>query len=87
MLPVSTVVGEFAHDLNPGTTDPEVILLQTYLDTHGYIVATSGVGSLGHESSYFGLGTKAALMEFQKAKGIVPVSGYFGPLTRAAMSQ
>jgi peptidoglycan hydrolase-like protein with peptidoglycan-binding domain len=27
--------------------------------------------------------TKAALIEFQKHVGIVPASGYFGPITRA----
>lgn len=30
----------------------------------------------------FGPLTFAALKEFQKAVGIVPVSGYFGPITR-----
>jgi peptidoglycan hydrolase-like protein with peptidoglycan-binding domain len=31
----------------------------------------------------FGPLTYRALMEFQKAAGIAPASGYFGPITRA----
>jgi peptidoglycan hydrolase-like protein with peptidoglycan-binding domain len=32
---------------------------------------------------YFGWLTKQALKEFQKAAGIVPATGFFGPTTRA----
>ena len=33
-------------------------------------------------TDYFGTLTEAALAEFQKKAGIVPPSGYFGPITR-----
>lgn len=49
-------------------------------------VAASGVGSMGMETSTFGPATKAAVMKFQAKKGITPVAGLFGPLTRAKMN-
>jgi peptidoglycan hydrolase-like protein with peptidoglycan-binding domain len=45
-------------------------------------VAKKGVGSLGHETNYFGLSTKAAVIKFQKKYGIKPANGLVGPLTR-----
>lgn len=36
-------------------------------------------------TGYFGLYTKRALGEYQKAENILPYAGYFGPLTRAHM--
>ncbi|MBP7741678.1 MAG: peptidoglycan-binding protein, partial [Candidatus Pacebacteria bacterium] len=36
---------------------------------------------------YFGAVTKAALSEYQAKNGISPATGYFGPLTRAEVSQ
>jgi peptidoglycan hydrolase-like protein with peptidoglycan-binding domain len=63
-----------------------VLALQKYLNAHGYTVATSGPGSVGNETTTFGPATKAALIKFQKANNITPASGYFGPLTRAAIA-
>jgi peptidoglycan hydrolase-like protein with peptidoglycan-binding domain len=34
-------------------------------------------------TQYFGTLTSNALKEFQKKAGIVPASGFFGPITRA----
>lgn len=74
----------FTKDLSIGMTDGDVSKLQAYLNSHGFPVATVGLpGSTGHETNYFGPATKAAVMKFQAAHGISPVSGYFGPLTRA----
>ena len=42
-----------------------------------------GGGSPGNETTMFGGLTRAALIEFQKANGITPAVGYFGPKTRA----
>jgi hypothetical protein len=36
----------------------------------------------GNETTSFGAKTWVALVAFQKANGIVPASGYFGPITR-----
>jgi peptidoglycan hydrolase-like protein with peptidoglycan-binding domain len=60
--------------------------LQQYLNAHGYTIAASGTGSIGNETTTFGPLTKAALVKYQKAKGITPAVGYFGPLTRAAVN-
>ncbi len=67
--------------------DLEVITLQQYLNTHGYPVAPSGAGSVGHETSYFGPATKAAVKKFQAANGITPVSGIVATKTRAVLAQ
>lgn len=76
----------FTQDLTLGSVHEEVRLLQKYLNGNGLAIASGGVGSSGLETTYFGALTKAALMRFQQAKGIMPVSGYFGPLTRAVIN-
>jgi len=70
--------------LKLGMTDPEVKLLQIYLNTHGFPVSLIGPGSIGLETNFFGPKTKAAVILFQKAKGLVP-DGMVGPKTKAAM--
>jgi hypothetical protein len=76
----------FTTDLQFAMSNAKVKLLQQYLNTHGFIIAPSGPGSPGKETTIFGYATKAALVKFQKAKGITPASGLFGPLTRAYVS-
>jgi peptidoglycan hydrolase-like protein with peptidoglycan-binding domain len=73
----------FATDLAEGSQDHEVVMLQQYLNAHGYTVASTGPGSPGNETDYFGSLTKAALAKFQADHGISPAAGYFGPITRA----
>jgi peptidoglycan hydrolase-like protein with peptidoglycan-binding domain len=75
----------FTRDLDVGATGEDVRALQQYLNTHGFIVSTSGAGSLGQETANFGPATWAALIKFQQAKGITPAVGYFGPKTRATI--
>lgn len=53
--------------------------------TDSYHVALSGAGSLENETSVFGNATKSTLIRFQKANGITPAVGYFGPVTREFM--
>ena len=72
---------QFTKTLKYATKDAEVAQLQHFLNTHGFAVATSGQGSLGHESTLFGKGTENALKKYQKANGITP-NGIFGPVTR-----
>jgi hypothetical protein len=50
------------------------------------MVASTGAGSMGNETLRFGPATFAAAKKFQRANGITPVSGYVGPLTRAALN-
>lgn len=82
----STAVAIFKSNLTVGSLGSEVKALQEFLNAHGYAVSASGAGSSGKETTRFGAATKAALIRFQKAKGITPASGYFGPLTRAAVN-
>ena len=77
-------VSAFVRNLEFGMSGADVKALQVYLNTHGYVVASSGAGSPGNETSKFGGATRAALIKFQKANGITPAVGYFGPKTRAA---
>ena len=60
----------------------QILALQKYLNSHGFSVAVSGPGSVGHETNKFGTATKKALISFQASNGL-PAYGFFGPLTRA----
>lgn len=75
----------FTRDLTVGSRGDDVKALQQYLNSQGYQVAASGVGSPGSETTYFGPLTQAALAKFQAAKGVTPSVGYFGPKTRASI--
>lgn len=73
---------QFKKDLYLGVSDPDVVKLQQFLNTHGAQVAVIGPGSPGKETDYFGQLTKSAVAKYQALSGISPQSGYFGPLTR-----
>ncbi|MDD5749492.1 MAG: peptidoglycan DD-metalloendopeptidase family protein [Patescibacteria group bacterium] len=73
---------QFTRDLKLGSTGEDVRELQKYLNQSGFIVSSSGAGSSGNETTYFGPATEAALIKFQQAKGISPAAGYFGSITR-----
>jgi photosystem II stability/assembly factor-like uncharacterized protein len=72
----------FNKDLKLDQINSDVKELQKFLNNHGYLIANSGVGSKGLETTKFGSATKAALIKFQKANKINPASGVFGPMTR-----
>ncbi len=77
----------FTTPLLPGSTHPEVLALQRFLNTHGFTIAETGTGSLGAETSYFGGKTKEAVIRFQSAyatdilipAGLTAPTGTFGP--------
>jgi hypothetical protein len=78
----------FNTNLKVGSRSQDVLNLQKVLNMHANTqVASSGAGSPGNESMYFGAKTKAAVVAFQIANGIVPASGFVGPLTRATLNQ
>ncbi len=79
----SMTMPAFTRDLSEGSTGTDVMNLQKFLNMKGYAVATTGPGSAGQESTYFGSLTKAALARYQAAVGISPAAGFFGPTTRA----
>lgn len=57
----------FTKKLSQGSAHKEVFQLQSYLNTHGFIVALEGAGSAGNETESFGSLTYAALKKFQEA--------------------
>lgn len=80
----SSLPPAFTRDLTVGSRGLDVKALQHYLNTHGFPVMPipTYAGSLGYETQYFGIATEQALSRFQASVGIVPASGYFGPITR-----
>src|ERR1700759_5605429 len=74
---------QFNSNLTVGSTGPDVVALQTWLIANGYSIPsiTSGAAAKG----YFGSQTQAAVQQYQAAHGI-PNTGFFGPLTRAALN-
>jgi len=66
----------FTRNLTVGSKGEDVSALQQVLIDAGYLKINKPTG-------YFGSLTKAALAEYQKANGISPAVGYFGPKTRA----
>jgi hypothetical protein len=67
-------------------SEQDIYVLQRWLNANGFVIAKTGSGSPGNESSTFGTHTYRALIEFQKSIGL-PQTGYLGPLTRAALAQ
>ena len=61
-------VFKFTRDLKLGMVSNDVKELQKYLNTNGFPLVQTGVGSKGQETNYFGPLTKAALLKFQNAK-------------------
>lgn len=81
VTPVSAAKNLPAGDLDLGSSGAAVVALQKYLiqaDSDGAAARLASAGATG----YFGLITKAALVEFQVAVGISPASGYYGATTR-----
>lgn len=76
----------FKKNLSLKSSDIDVIELQKYLNKKGFLISTSGIGSPGQETSYFGPLTQKALINFQKSKNILPTLGYFGPKTRTLIN-
>jgi len=77
----------FNTNLTMGSTGTDVMNLQKVLNMSADTqVASSGVGSSGNETSYFGGLTRAAVVKFQIKNGITPSVGYVGPITRAKLN-
>jgi hypothetical protein len=81
--PLGFVLGtsayNFATDLEPGMQNADVTALQEWLASRGYAIPSGATG-------YYGAETAAAVTAFQRASGISPANGRFGPLTRAAVT-
>ncbi len=77
----------FSRTLTVAITGEDVRCLQKYLNANGFIITENGVGSVGQESTYFGLKTKAAVIAWQSVQKIAPTSGIFGPISRARYAE
>ena len=71
----------FLNNLGVGSIGQDVSDLQTWLENNELLVMPDGVAK-----GYFGQLTKSAVARYQALRGIVPQVGYFGPVTRAAIS-
>ncbi len=77
----------FTQNLTPGMTSLEVKELQKYLNRNGFILAKSGPGSPGNETTFFGNLTKLALLNFQIENKIPTTNGVFDLNTREFLNK
>ena len=72
----------FTRDLTLGASGADVTCLQNALIAAGYGIPaiSSGVAAPG----YFGSQTQTAVVAWQKASGVSPAAGYFGPISRSS---
>jgi hypothetical protein len=91
----STTILGFTRYLEVGSKGTDVTELQQFLNEEGYAVASSGPGSAGNETDYFGALTKNALIKFQDAEsaeilapaGLKSGTGIFGYYTMLAVNK
>jgi len=88
----TTVSGTFSRALGKGTTHADVKRLQQLLNSDADTrIATSGAGSPGSESQFYGALTEKAVQKFQVKYGIAkagePGYGSVGPKTRAKLKE
>lgn len=67
-------------NLMVSSSGSDVISLQTFLESKGYLTMPSGVAK-----GYFGMLTKKALIMYQSSIGL-PSTGFFGAMTRAKLA-
>ena len=74
----------FTRDLSLWSQGQDVLMLQTFLNDHGFVISPAGPGSPGYETMLFGYATFNALKRYQRSQAL-PATGYFGPLTRTSV--
>lgn len=86
----------FYRNLTVGDTGADVLSLQKILNSNAYTkIASSGPGSPGFETNYFGSLTKSAVIRYQelyKSEVLTPIglkagTGYVGEMTRNHLSK
>ena len=70
---------------SPYMRGPDVVLLQQALDANGLANGTKGADGMKQHDGIFGPFTDVLVQKFQRSKGLVPVDGIVGPLTREAL--
>ena len=76
----------FTRNLYYRMVGTDVLHLQQFLNTHGFVLTTTELGSSGSETTKFGLLTYKALKLFQTSVNL-PSTGYFGPMTREVVNK
>lgn len=90
----SSATVTFQRNLSRGSQGVDVKVLQQFLNSHGFVVAKIGPGSLGRETTLYGSATMAAVTRFQEAHaaqilkplGLKKGTGMFYGSTRAAVN-
>lgn len=78
----------FTRSLFVGVSRGEdVKCLQQYLNGAGFTLVSSGAGSVGNETTFFGSRTRNAVSRWQAANSVSPTAGYFGPISQAKYTQ
>ena len=82
----------FAKSLKTGSTNADVKMLQLILNSSSDTqIASSGAGSPGNETNYYGSLTRKAVEKFQVKYGIAKSGdqgyGTVGPMTRAKLNE
>lgn len=72
----------FTRNLTVGSTGADVKCFQALMNANGYVLASSGAGSPGNETTYFGTRTLGAVQKLQAAQGWA-IASQVGPKTRA----
>lgn len=91
--PAAVVTGKITltANLSKGSRGASVKSLQQFLNTHGFVIATTGPGSPGNETDLFGNLTVKAVQKLQEQYGIaspgIPGYGTAGPKTRAKINE
>jgi len=67
MIPPCTATVLLTLTRKVGEEGTDIKALQVFLNTHGFIITTSGLGAPGNETIYFGLKTQQALARFQES--------------------
>lgn len=76
----------FTKFLKTGSVDNEVLELQKFLNANNFVLALTGPGSVGNETTKFGSLTRQAVIKFQISRGLVG-DGQVGAKTRAELNK
>lgn len=82
----SCSLGSITRTLRSGSTGEDVRTLQKFLNCKGFVVATTGSGSVGNETNKFGPATVKAVKALQKSYNLKS-DGIFGSKTRETVNK